>query len=84
MISQQPIEQLPLFNQLTELEQNNTRASYQTQKIEFDSLINELNNEIQLNTVNQQARKDELLTINSLIVNIKKRLDAHHSLTKSS
>ncbi|MBP1427789.1 HlyD family type I secretion periplasmic adaptor subunit, partial [Providencia rettgeri] len=43
---------------------------------------NELNNEIQLNTVNQQARKDELLTINSLIVNIKKRLDAHHSLTK--
>lgn len=82
LISRQPIEQLPLFNQLTETEQNNTQASYQTQKLEFDSLMNELNNEIQLNTANQQARKDELLTINCLIVNIKKRLDAHHSLTE--
>lgn len=82
LMHQQPIEQFPLFNQLTKTEQTNALTSYQTQKIEFNSLVNEINNEIQLNVVNQQARKDELNTINSLITNIKKRLDAHHSLTE--
>ncbi|WP_273840047.1 MULTISPECIES: HlyD family type I secretion periplasmic adaptor subunit [Providencia] len=82
LLSQQSVTQSPLFNTLSEEEQTSAIASYQTQKIEFDSLINEISNEIQLNTVNQQARKNELKTINSLILNIKKRLEAHQSLSQ--
>ena len=82
LLLQQPIDQLPQFHQLTEAEQKSALSSYQTQQIEFDSLINEISNEIQLNIVNQQARKNELNTINALINNIKQRLDAHHSLTQ--
>ncbi|EPL9572427.1 HlyD family type I secretion periplasmic adaptor subunit [Providencia rettgeri] len=82
LLSQQSIAQFPLFNALSEEEQTSALASYQTQKIEFDSLINEISNEIQLNTVSQHARKNELKTINSLILNIKKRLEAHQSLSQ--
>lgn len=82
LLSQQSITQFPRFYQLTEAEQQSALASYQTQQAEFTSLINEIGNEIQINTVNQQARKNELRSIDALINNIKKRLDAHRSLTQ--
>ncbi|MEQ4673659.1 HlyD family type I secretion periplasmic adaptor subunit [Providencia vermicola] len=82
LLSQQPITKLPPFNQLTDIEQKSALESYQTQQAEFESLINEISNEMQLNVVNQQARRNELNSINALMSNIKKRLDAHHSLTQ--
>ena len=82
LLNDQLIESTPLFTQLSVHEQNNASTSYQSIKNEYDSLINELNNEIELNRVNYQARASELKDVNVLIINVKKRLDAHHSLNQ--
>ena len=68
--------------QLSLTEQKRTQLSYQTIKKEYETLLNEITNELQLNRVNYHARERELKDINTLMGNIRKRLNAHNSLSQ--
>ena len=80
LLNQQQIETSPRYPQLSLTEQVQAKLSYQTIKKEYETLLNEIANEVQLNRVNYQARERELKDINILMHNIKKRLDAHTAL----
>ena len=82
LLNEQSIDASPLFAQLLSHEQDRTLLSYKSLKNEFNSLINEIDNEIKLNRVNYRAREIELKDIDVLINNIRKRLDVHHALNK--
>ncbi|SQH14020.1 Hemolysin secretion protein D, chromosomal [Providencia heimbachae] len=82
LLNEQPIEALQSFVQLNIQEKERAIQSYQSIKKEYNSLRNEIDNEIELNRVSYQARKSELKDINFLIINIKKRLDAYHALNQ--
>lgn len=82
LLNQQQIETSPRYPQLSLTEQVQAKLSYQTIKKEYETLLNEIANEVQLNRVNYQARERELKDINILMHNIKKRLDAHTALNQ--
>lgn len=82
LLNQQPLEASEQYAQLSSMEQAQAKLSYQTIKKEYETLLNEVTNEIQLNRVNFRARERELKDINVLINNIKKRLDAHTTLSQ--
>lgn len=82
LIHQQHIEDTPQYMQLSLTEQKRTQLSYQTIKKEYETLLNEITNELQLNRVNYHARERELKDINTLMGNIRKRLNAHNSLSQ--
>ncbi|MBG5881535.1 HlyD family type I secretion periplasmic adaptor subunit [Providencia alcalifaciens] len=82
LLNQQSIEISAYYSQLSAAEQTQAQLSYQTIKKEYETLLNEITNEIQLNRVNFQARERELKDINILMNNIKKRLDAHTALSQ--
>lgn len=79
-------QQSPEFNNefvnLLPIEQQRVIQSYQSLQNEYNSLINEVNNEIAINRANHSARKLELKDVNLLVINIKKRLDAHSALNE--
>ncbi len=82
LLNQQQIETSPRYPQLSLTEQVQAKLSYQTIKKEYETLLSEIANEVQLNRVNYQARERELKDINILMHNIKKRLDAHTALNQ--
>ncbi|CAG9415760.1 Hemolysin secretion protein D, chromosomal [Providencia alcalifaciens] len=82
LLNQQQIETSPRYPQLSLTEQVQAKLSYQTIKKEYETLLNEIANEVQLNRVNYKARERELKDINILMHNIKKRLDAHTALNQ--
>ncbi|APG52986.1 TPA: HlyD family type I secretion periplasmic adaptor subunit [Providencia stuartii] len=68
------------FAKLLPTEQQRLLESYQSLKNEYDALLNEIDNEITLNRTHYSARERELKDVNTLIINIQKRLDAHRVL----
>ena len=56
LLNQQQIETSPRYPQLSLTEQVQAKLSYQTIKKEYETLLNEIANEVQLNRVNYQAR----------------------------
>lgn len=82
LLNQQSPELNNEFASLLSIEQQRVIQTYQNLKNEYDALVTEINNEIAINRANYSARNLELKDINLLIINIKKRLDAHSALNE--
>ncbi|MEX6313362.1 hypothetical protein AB6G19_06035 [Providencia manganoxydans] len=84
LLNQQSPELNNEFASLLSIEQQRVIQTYQNLKNEYDALVTEINNEIAINRANYSARNLELKDINLLIINIKKRLDAHSALNEKN